>query len=76
MRIKVRAKPGAKRTEVNVESRLDGETYVVSVTEPPRAGRANRAIEDALARHFGVPRGAVRIVAGFMGREKTVEIIM
>ena len=67
MRISVKAKPGAKRTEVRAEA--EGH-FVVSVTEPPREGRANRAIVRALAEYFKVPVSSVRIVAGFTSREK------
>lgn len=70
MRISVKAKPGAKREEV-----VAAEGYfVVSVTEPPREGRANRAIIRALAEYFNVPASSVRIVTGFTSREKVVEV--
>ncbi len=78
MRIRVKAKPAAKHTEVREENAglIDGERYfVVSVTEPPREGRANRAIVDALAEYFKVPPSRVRIVSGFTSKEKIVEIL-
>ncbi|HTY39581.1 MAG TPA: DUF167 domain-containing protein [Candidatus Paceibacterota bacterium] len=71
MRIFVKAKPRARA--VNVQ-RVDEENYIVAVTEPPEKGRANIAIEAALAEHFHVPKARVRIVMGRTAREKMVEI--
>jgi len=44
------------------------------VKEPAKEGRANRAIEAALAAYFAMPRSAVRIIAGHTSRNKIVEI--
>ncbi|MCM8794865.1 MAG: DUF167 domain-containing protein [Candidatus Omnitrophica bacterium] len=46
----------------------------VKVTEPAKEGRANAAVIEMLARHFGLPRGAVRIVRGETSRRKLIEI--
>jgi len=75
MRISIKAKPAAKRTEVRAETGPTGEYFVVAVTEPPREGRANRAIVEALAEYFKVPVSRVRIISGFTSREKIVEIL-
>ncbi len=48
--------------------------FIVSVKEPAVDGRANRAIEKALAEHFKVPASFVRIVRGHSAKEKVVEI--
>jgi len=71
MRIFVRAKPGAKRPEIET---VDETHYVVAVREPAREGKANRATLAALAEHFGVPLSRVEIVSGHHGRIKVVEI--
>ncbi|OGY96581.1 MAG: hypothetical protein A2128_00850 [Candidatus Liptonbacteria bacterium GWC1_60_9] len=71
-RIFVRAKPGAKRPEIE---KIDEAHYAVAVREPAREGKANRAIEAALAEHFGVPSSRVEIVSGHHGRVKVVEIV-
>lgn len=67
----MRAKPAAKEERVE---QLDETTFAVSVREPPREGKANRAIERALAGHFGVPLSQVRLVAGFASKQKIFEV--
>ena len=41
---------------------------------PPVDGAANAALVDLLAGSLGVPRRAVRIVAGASSRSKTVDV--
>ncbi len=48
--------------------------FKVSVKEPAVAGKANRAIEHAIAEFFTVPPTRVRIVVGQAAREKVVEV--
>jgi len=49
--------------------------FTVSVKEPAVGGKANRAIERALAEHFDVAPSRVRIVAGHVARDKVVEVV-
>ena len=49
--------------------------YKVSVKEPAKEGRANWAVERALAKHFNVSPSRVRIVSGQTSKTKIVEII-
>lgn len=60
------AKPGVEKT-------ADDE-YKVRVSAKPVGGKANAAVIEALAEHFGVPKGRVRIVAGLTSKRKTVQI--
>lgn len=71
MILKVKVHPGAGRDRV--EGWL-GDTLKLSVSAPPEKGKANKAVVDLLARHFKVPRSAIRIVSGEASREKVVEI--
>ena len=71
MRIHVRVTPRAKRASLDTQS--DG-TIVVKVTAPADDGRANAAVIEALAEHFGVPKRRVVIVQGLRSRRKLVEI--
>ncbi|MFH1193139.1 MAG: DUF167 domain-containing protein [Candidatus Jorgensenbacteria bacterium] len=72
MKIFVRAKPGAREERVE---KTDDSHFTVSVTEPPREGKANAAIVAALAAHLNVPQWRVSIVAGRTSRNKIVEIL-
>jgi uncharacterized protein YggU (UPF0235/DUF167 family) len=80
MRIAVRAKPGVKRAYVKETTDLfekSGERrFVVAVNERAVDGKANRAIERALAEHFNVAPSGVRIVSGVTAKEKIVEIAL
>jgi hypothetical protein len=69
-KISIKAKPGAKVASV-IEK--DGK-LVVAVKERATDGKANRAIEKAVAKYFGVAPSRVRIIAGHNAREKIVEI--
>lgn len=71
MRLAVRVIPRAKRA--GVESLSDG-SLRVRVTQPAQDGRANDAVLEALAEHFGVPRRCVSLVRGASSRQKVVEI--
>lgn len=78
MKILVKAKPGAKTASVKELTDLfekDGlRRFAVAVKEPAKEGKANRAIERALAEHFGVAPSRVRIVKGHTAKEKVVEV--
>ena len=70
-RLRLRVKPGAKRTA------LEGEhagALRVAVAAPPEKGRANEEVEALLARTLSVARGAVRIASGHASRDKTVVV--
>jgi len=71
VRITVRVSPGARRTEV-VGRHGDG--WRVRVAAPPERGRANEALVLHLAELLGVPKAAVRVVAGPASRDKVVEV--
>ncbi len=71
MRLSVTVTPNARATRVE---QVDASRLRVAVTAPPRDGRANEAVREVLAVHFGVPRSQVRIIRGAAGRHKIVEI--
>ena len=71
MRIRVAVIPRAKRP--GIEPLPDG-SFRVRVSAPAEAGRANAAVIDALAGHFGVPKRAVAILRGLAGRSKLIDI--
>lgn len=80
LRVEVRA--GAVRVDVHVQPRasssglacLHGTALKVRLQAPPVEGAANAALVELLADILGVPRRAVRVIAGSTSRAKTVEI--
>jgi uncharacterized protein len=72
MKVKVRLRPGAKVEKIEKVSDTE---YRVWVKAPPREGKANEALVEALARYFDRPRSAVRLIRGKSSREKWLEIL-
>ena len=70
MKIQVKVKPNSRTEELGRE----GDSFIVKVKEPPKEGKANRAVIKLLAQHFGVPQSQVRILSGFRSRNKVVEV--
>lgn len=71
MRVSVVARPGARVESVEP---APGGGMIVRVKAPAREGKANRAVQEALSRHFGVPKSAVTLVSGLRGRNKVFDI--
>jgi len=71
MKIQVKVKPSSKTEELSRE----GNSFIVKVKEPPKEGKANRAVIKLLAEHFGVPQSHVKILSGFRSRSKVIEIV-
>lgn len=83
MKIIVRAKTQAKETKVERVSQpamdfgvIKSEmiVYKVSVKEAPVAGKANKAIIEALAEYFDTAKSCVRLVSGESSKQKVFEI--
>lgn len=69
--LSVRVQPRAGREEIIGPH--DG-ALKIRITAPPVDGRANSALITFLAKTFGVPRSAVRLLSGEAGRVKRLEI--
>jgi uncharacterized protein (TIGR00251 family) len=69
VRIAVRVKPRAHQSLVL--GVRDG-VLEVAVAAPPVEGEANRELVALVARHFGLPKAAVSILAGASGRRKWI----
>lgn len=70
--LRVRVKPGSS-TGPLVEVG-DDDVLTVYVRQQAIEGKANDAVERALAAHLGVPPSRVRIVRGHTARIKTVRV--
>jgi uncharacterized protein (TIGR00251 family) len=71
MQIRLKVVPKASRDGV---AGWVGERLKVRVRAAPERGRANDAVVELLAGRLGLPRSAVRILAGHAAPEKIVEI--
>jgi len=67
----VTVKPNARH--IGVEKISESE-FRVAVRAPARDGAANRAVIEALAEFFAIPKSSLRIVRGQSARIKLVEI--
>ncbi len=72
MKIFVSVKPGAKREEVKS---ADGTHITVWVHARAHDGKANEAVIQMLAGHFGVASSRIKIVTGYASRQKIIEIL-
>ena len=70
-RLKVKAVPGASRSEI--VGRL-GEALKVRVAAPPEGGKANREILGLLAERLGLSAAGVVLVSGATSAGKVVEL--
>lgn len=71
MRILIRVKTNAK---VNAVEQDAAGALRVLVKASPREGRANAAVIETLAQHFGVSRSRVAIIGGSKSKTKMVGI--
>lgn len=71
--LQVKVRPNA-RASVLQPPAAAGDPWVAQVAAPPVDGRANAELVRLLARHFGVPRSAVRLRCGAGARWKLVEV--
>ncbi len=67
----VRAQPGAQRTAITgIYSEGAAAQLKVAVHAPPLEGRANAALTKFLAKTFSLPKNAVELISGELGRSK------
>ena len=71
VRFAVRVQPRSSRSAVEG---VHGDALKVRLTAPPVEGAANDALLSLLSEELGVPRRAIRIVAGETGRNKIIEV--
>lgn len=71
MILDVYVQPGAKRSEFAGEH---GERIKIRLAAPAVENKANQALIEFLAEHYGVPRRNVQITSGLKSRQKRVLI--
>ena len=70
MQLNVKVIPNAKKNEII----KDGDGFRVRLNAPAIDGKANSALIEVLAEHFGVKKNKIRIIKGEKSRNKIVEI--
>ena len=70
-RLTLKVRPGARKTAF---AGRYGDAWKLQVAAPPVDGKANDAIIRFLSDVAGVPAASVRIVTGFSGSTKIVEV--
>lgn len=71
MILELHVQPGAKRSQFAGEH---GGRIKVRLAAPAVEGKANEALVEFLAGHYGVPKRNVHITAGLRSRQKRVVI--
>ena len=71
MKVTVTVKPNSKKGPL-VEA--TGEGLLVYLAERPVEGQANQALEQILAKHYGVAKTRVTVIKGVKSRIKIVEV--
>ena len=71
MILELHVQPGAKRSEF---AGRHGERIKIRLAAPAVDNKANVALIEFIAGHYGVPRRNVRIAAGLKSRQKRVVI--
>ncbi len=69
--LQLKVKPGAR--EDSLVELADG-SWMARVKAPPVDGKANAAVIELVARHFGVRKAQVTIRSGLSGRLKRIQI--
>jgi uncharacterized protein (TIGR00251 family) len=69
--LRVKVKPGARKASL---TQLEDGSWIASVKAPPVDGKANQALIELVAEHFGVRKSAVSIRSGASGRLKTIDV--
>jgi uncharacterized protein (TIGR00251 family) len=74
--LSIRVTPKSARDEVwGLHTAADGTvSLAVKVSAPPDKGKANKAVIEALAEAFGLPKSAFAIVSGETSRHKVVSV--
>jgi len=71
MKIFVKVKPRSREAAVE---KTGPNQFQVKVKAPPKEGKANQEMIEALALHFGVSKSRVTILSGLKSNQKIVNI--
>ena len=69
--IRVRVLPKASRNQI---AGVDEGVFKIKLTAPPLEGKANKALQQFLAKKLGLPKSGIEIVSGERSRVKSIRI--
>lgn len=72
MIIKIKARPGSSREEIQ---KNDENSYEVHIKAKAEKGKANLALIKILAKHFDIPTSRIKIKKGASSHNKIIEIL-
>ena len=72
MKIFVSVKAGVKKEKIDAKGKNE---FVVSVREPAKEGKANAAVQKALAEHFKMAPSRIRLVSGARSKKKAFVVL-
>jgi uncharacterized protein len=67
----VYVQPGARREGI---AGIHGDAIKLAVNAPPEKGKANKAVEELIARELGIRPSAVQVISGLTSRRKNVRV--
>ncbi len=73
--IKVKVRPGAKKTEIKAIMKGDEDVVKIDIREQAERGRANSELSNFLAKEFQVDKDNIRIISGAQTRIKLIKIL-
>ncbi len=72
LHVRVRVTPGAKKETFTQDEERN--VFLASVREPAERNEANERVRELVARFFGVPVGAARLLSGHRSMQKMFSI--
>jgi uncharacterized protein len=70
-RISVTVQPNSRSVTLK---KISESEFRAAVREPARDGKANLAVIELLARHFGIPKSTITIFRGHSSRRKIIDV--
>ncbi len=65
--LKLHIQPKSSKTKISGQY---GDRLKISIKAPPVNGKANKAVQDFLAKFFNIPKSNIELVSGFTSRKK------
>jgi len=71
MKIQINVRPNSKNLFVQ---KISENEYIIHLKHQAKDGKANEELVDVLSDFFGVKKSSVKIIRGFTGKKKVVEV--